>query len=301
VTHNNLGTACSDRIRGERAENLKQAIACYEQALQVYTREAFPEDWATTQNNLGGASLDLARHKIGQGESVFASKNYEKAADIFEQTQNIPDLIITFGELGSLYGYIHEVERALQCVNKLVDSHIIDDYTLYFSLGNIYSSLEDHKSSITNYSRAIRLSPKEAILYRNRAMEYIQIKQWRKAEKDLAIAENLDPDDPYLALRRGDFAFWQAQFELAVSFYRQALSLREETEWYCSLGLGLLAIEDFNASRQAYQTAMERARGFILQKAIEELERARSIIPESAAVEDMVAWLKLASDEPNTQ
>ena len=53
MTHNNLGNAYSERIRGERAENLEQAIQHYEQALAVRTREAFPQDWAMTHNNLG--------------------------------------------------------------------------------------------------------------------------------------------------------------------------------------------------------------------------------------------------------
>jgi hypothetical protein len=42
MTQNNLGIAYGDRIRGERADNLEQAIAAYHNALQVYTRDAFP-------------------------------------------------------------------------------------------------------------------------------------------------------------------------------------------------------------------------------------------------------------------
>ncbi len=52
MTQNNLANAYQQRIRGERADNLERAIAHSEQALTVYTREAFPEDWAMTQNNL---------------------------------------------------------------------------------------------------------------------------------------------------------------------------------------------------------------------------------------------------------
>jgi len=55
MLHNNLGNAYCERIYGERAENLAQAIAAYQSALQVYTCESFPEDWAQTQNNLGTA------------------------------------------------------------------------------------------------------------------------------------------------------------------------------------------------------------------------------------------------------
>nr|MDJ0728698.1 tetratricopeptide repeat protein [Crocosphaera sp.] len=55
------GIAYSNRIRGERADNLELAIATLEQSLEVYTREAFPEQWAMTQNNLGLAYSDRIR------------------------------------------------------------------------------------------------------------------------------------------------------------------------------------------------------------------------------------------------
>ncbi len=60
-TQNNLANAYRDRIRGERADNLEQAIAHYDAALTVYTREAFPEHWAMTQNNLANAYRERIR------------------------------------------------------------------------------------------------------------------------------------------------------------------------------------------------------------------------------------------------
>jgi hypothetical protein len=46
MTQNNLAIAYSNRIRGEKAENIELAIASYTAALTVYTRDAFPENWA---------------------------------------------------------------------------------------------------------------------------------------------------------------------------------------------------------------------------------------------------------------
>lgn len=44
-----------------RAENLEHAIAHYEQALTVYTREAYPEQWALSQHNLANAYRERIR------------------------------------------------------------------------------------------------------------------------------------------------------------------------------------------------------------------------------------------------
>ena len=49
----NLASAYLRRIRGNRAENLEQAIVTYRQALEVITREAMPVTWATVMMNLG--------------------------------------------------------------------------------------------------------------------------------------------------------------------------------------------------------------------------------------------------------
>ena len=54
----NLGNAYSNRIKGDKADNLELAIAACNQALLVFTPEAFPKDWAITQINLGVAYYD---------------------------------------------------------------------------------------------------------------------------------------------------------------------------------------------------------------------------------------------------
>ncbi|MEH2372668.1 tetratricopeptide repeat protein [Nostoc sp.] len=55
MTQNNLANAYSQRIKGDRADNIEQAIAASTAALTVYTQEALPQDWAMTQNNLANA------------------------------------------------------------------------------------------------------------------------------------------------------------------------------------------------------------------------------------------------------
>ncbi len=41
--------------RSSKTDNLQAAIKAFEAALTVRTREALPQDWASTQNNLGVA------------------------------------------------------------------------------------------------------------------------------------------------------------------------------------------------------------------------------------------------------
>jgi hypothetical protein len=60
--HNTISqTSILNRIRGERADNLEQAIALFEAALTVRTREAFPASRAMTLQNLAIAYSERTR------------------------------------------------------------------------------------------------------------------------------------------------------------------------------------------------------------------------------------------------
>ncbi|MCT7973417.1 CHAT domain-containing protein [Laspinema olomoucense] len=66
---------------GSRANNLEIAIAVYRAALEVRTRDAFPEDWADTQNNLG-----LAYGERIKGER---SQNLEDAISAYREALEV--------------------------------------------------------------------------------------------------------------------------------------------------------------------------------------------------------------------
>ncbi|MBC7515115.1 MAG: CHAT domain-containing protein [Alkalinema sp. FL-bin-369] len=73
---------------GSRMLNLEMSISAYDQALQVYTRDAFPEDWARTQNNLGIAYRNRIKGDIiiNLEQSI---KKYNFALEIYTYT-NFP-------------------------------------------------------------------------------------------------------------------------------------------------------------------------------------------------------------------
>jgi hypothetical protein len=59
----NVGNAWKYRIAGDRRANIDKAIACYRDALAVWTHDANAVAWATTVLNLGNAVVD----RIGGG------------------------------------------------------------------------------------------------------------------------------------------------------------------------------------------------------------------------------------------
>jgi len=77
----NLCIDISQFTRGSRANNQEIAIAGYHTLLEVYTPEAFPEEWAVTQNSRGVAYLYRIR-----GEKA---DNLELAIEAFNQSLEI--------------------------------------------------------------------------------------------------------------------------------------------------------------------------------------------------------------------
>ena len=70
---------------GEResvSDRLEQAVAAYEAALRIYTRERAPLQWATTQNNLGNTLQTLGERESGTARLERAVVTYEAALQV---------------------------------------------------------------------------------------------------------------------------------------------------------------------------------------------------------------------------
>src|SRR5690606_2536254 len=99
---NNLALAYTDRIQGERVDNLECAIKHYQLALEVRTREDFPVDWAETQNNLGFAYADRTCGEHGDNLK-HAIHHYQLALQIRTRETNPINHRMTLNNLANLY------------------------------------------------------------------------------------------------------------------------------------------------------------------------------------------------------
>jgi hypothetical protein len=84
------------RILGERASGeqaaqyLEQAVAAYRAALEVRTREQLPQDWATTQNNLGNVLCVLGERASGEQGAQYLEQSvaaYRAALEVRTREQ----------------------------------------------------------------------------------------------------------------------------------------------------------------------------------------------------------------------
>ncbi|UIE38912.1 tetratricopeptide repeat protein [Leptodesmis sichuanensis] len=119
-TQYNLGIAYANRIRGEKADNLEQAILCFQDALQVRNYELYPKQWADTQHNLGLAYCSRIRGNRLKNLEV-AIESFHQALYVYTKETCPFDWAETQRDLGTAYferiqGDISEnLELAILC------------------------------------------------------------------------------------------------------------------------------------------------------------------------------------------
>jgi tetratricopeptide (TPR) repeat protein len=163
---------------GDRMLNLELAIAAYELALQIYTREVFPQNWATTQNNLGAAYSDRLRGEPAENLEK-AISNYELALQIWTREALPQDWATIQNNLGNAYSKRLRGERA-ENLEKAISNYELalqiwtreafpQDWAItQNNLGTAYRDrlrgerAENLEKAISNYELALQVRTREA-------------------------------------------------------------------------------------------------------------------------------------------
>ncbi|NEQ95729.1 MAG: tetratricopeptide repeat-containing protein [Cyanothece sp. SIO2G6] len=172
---NILGNRFSEFPLGNRAFNLELSIAAYEAALQVRTREAFPEKWAMTQNNLGIAYSNRIRGDRAENlEKAIAL--YESALQVYTRETFPQDWVATQGNLVSalvqqsqLTQNIQDLDAAITALRETLsftipgtDYYVNNHYFLGIALDYRYSlhgQSTDLEQAIAAYTCAAESTP----------------------------------------------------------------------------------------------------------------------------------------------
>jgi tetratricopeptide (TPR) repeat protein len=151
----------------EKAEFMKMAIEAYEEALKVYTRDRYPMQYGTTQNNLGNTYKTLAEVEAKAENSKRAIEAHEKAMEVYTRDRYPMQYGTTQNNLGNAYSTLAEVEakaenskRAIEAYEKALEVYTRDRYPMDYgmtqnNLGNAYSTLAEVEAKAENCKRAI--------------------------------------------------------------------------------------------------------------------------------------------------
>ena len=96
----------SERLEGEAiVRALTDAVEAYDQALEVYTREALPQDWAAALNNKGSALSTLGERLEGEaGAKALADavETYDQALEVHTREALPQDWAMTLNNKGNV-------------------------------------------------------------------------------------------------------------------------------------------------------------------------------------------------------
>lgn len=118
-TQGNLGVAWENLPTGDRAANLGKAIACYELALEVYTRAAHHVDWAGTQLNLGVA---FGKFPYDRGVNLTKAIAYFKSAlKVLNKSAHPAVWAMTQNNLGNAWAILPTGDRATNLAESIAN------------------------------------------------------------------------------------------------------------------------------------------------------------------------------------
>lgn len=201
VTKNNLGMAYVTLAEvGKKqvenyVKNYGKAIKAYKEALQVFTKEKFPLEYAGVQNSLGITYRKLAEmlygnHKADNYRSL-ALEAFEEALTVYT-LEDFPVLYaVAYNNLGNIYFMLAEVEdevenygKAIKAYEEALKVHTSERSPRQYAdtknnLGNVYGALAEveDKDKIENcctnaieaYKEALKIYTLEKfpVLYAN--------------------------------------------------------------------------------------------------------------------------------------
>ena len=100
----------------------------------------------------------------------------------------------------------------------------------YKQEGNRLMKEEKYSNAVEEYTKSIRLDPRNAIYYGNRAAAYINLKMYKKALQDSNISQQIDPDYIKSYIRCGLAYFGLEQYEKAYYSFSKALKKLDMTD-----------------------------------------------------------------------
>ncbi|MFX1520574.1 MAG: tetratricopeptide repeat protein, partial [Promethearchaeota archaeon] len=158
----------------DRVKYMKIAIESFEDALEVFTTENFPREYAIAKNSLGGTYIRLAEVENRAENCKKAINNFEEALNVFTFKDYPIQFAMTRINLGGAYGGLAEEENKAQNYRKAVDELekalsvlSIDFLPIQYAmangnLGTVYSGLAEEENRSENSKKAIKVL-KEAL------------------------------------------------------------------------------------------------------------------------------------------
>ena len=115
--------------------------------------------------------------------------------------------------------------QCLRTVNDVLEKRIKPETGRHIFQGVVHLNQGDLEGAIREYTRAIELDPKYAVVYNDRGEAYLRANQYDLGIADLTRALELDPKYPEAYMHRGIGYELKGDFDRAITDYNKALEI----------------------------------------------------------------------------
>jgi len=228
-----------------------QAVTAYRAALEVYTREELPQDWAMTQNDLVNALAHQGKRTSGEESQRLLAQAvtaYRAALEVYTREELAQDWAMTQNNLGNALRYQGTRtggEESRQLLAQAVTAYraALEVYTRDQSpqnwagtQNNLGNALSDQgtrtdgeesgqllEQAVTAYEKALEVRTPESFPERwaetqnNLAQTYMALAQWAEAAQSLQNVLRIHPDSPETYKTLG-FLYHERLFDFQAAF-----------------------------------------------------------------------------------
>ena len=184
----------------------------------------------------------------------------------------VPFAFQRFSTVGDRYIYISMIGVALalgylvSCRNNNLLYIAVSFLILVLGLRSYTVQIPTWQDNLTLWNHCLRISPKKAWIYNNRANAFMAIKEYQKAKRDFQQSIRLDPQygDAYVGL--GDLFLELQQYSQAIECYEHALqkvnNVRNRSLIYYKRGNIFYTQKLYNRALQDYTHAIRIRPGY---------------------------------------
>ncbi len=173
--------------------------------------------------------INWSKNLLDAAENLLNNQNYKDALKVYNNIRKWDPLN------GKIYSQIALVQHyeddnyfAKTNIERAIEINPQDDSN-YNLLAGIYASEMNTELAIKNYKKAIELSltnDKKITLYNNLALTYIDIAEFKDANKYLSLSFTLDSSSTHTWWIKGMIFEFEKNFDSAIFYYKRATSFK---------------------------------------------------------------------------
>lgn len=241
---------------------IKQAFA---EAIDLQKNQRFKEAKELYEKILKHNSSDAnALHLISliymaEGNFNEAKKNIELAI------KEAPEQAIFHSNHGAL---LHSMGNNTSAISALKKSIKIDKklFQSYYSLGVVYSEINDYEKAVESYQKALELNKESSATHNNLANIFSNTNN-PEAEYHYKKLIELVPNEVYPRLNMANYLIKKSRFKDSIKILNELVDLDIATkEVFNSLGVSYRGLDDVNNAKKMFEKAIEIDKDFELAK-----------------------------------